>query len=377
MNQVKYNNLSEQIINRINADFLIDKAKLSMILHSNEKEIIIGVLLREMAMTYKSVDTELWYCNPTNNLYHLFNDKIPFQNRFSTNTKNLPATDFELFVANQLPNVMKTTLELSRINRFIIDKEEPIQSVLEIPLLRENQTLGVILIYNPQINAECIPLSPVELINPRLISSLLFANRVDDYESAKHECIHPMNALLSLEMLSDPYTHCHEYKVSKLAKAIASAMNLDVDVIENITVAALVHDIGKIFIPKKILNKPDKLTTEEYNLVKTHSIIGSEILTIVGFPQEITTIVVQHHERLDGSGYPQKLKKLEISLESQVLAIADVIVAMSDERCYQAIKSIDESLTEIKKTESIHFSEAIIAVVEKMHKERRLGPFSC
>ncbi len=377
MNQVRYNNLSEQIINRINADFLIDKAKLSMILHSNEEEIIIGVLLREMAMTYKSVDTELWYCNPTNNLYHLFNDKIPFQNRFSTNTKNLPATDFELFVANQLPHVMKTTLELSRINRFIIDKEEPIQSVLEIPLLREKQTLGVILLYNPQIKEEDYQLSQAELTNPRLISSLLFANRMDDYAEAKPECIHPMNALLSLEMLSDPYTHCHEYKVSKLAKAIASAMNLDDDVIENIAVAALVHDIGKIFIPKKILNKPDKLTTEEYNLVKTHSIIGSEILTIVGFPQEITTIVVQHHERLDGSGYPQKLKKLEISLESQVLAIADVIVAMSDERCYQAIKSIDESLTEIKKTESIHFSEAIIAVVEKMHKERRLGPFSC
>jgi len=108
------------------------------------------------------------------------------------------------------------------------------------------------------------------------------------------------------------------------------------------------HDIGKIYVPSEILSKPGKITEVEYNIIKTHPQVGYDILKSIDFPWPIAEIVLQHHERLDGSGYPNGLKGKDILLEAKILAVADVIEAMATHRPYRAALSIEEALNEIK-----------------------------
>ncbi len=147
----------------------------------------------------------------------------------------------------------------------------------------------------------------------------------------------------------DPYTAGHQQRVSSLALAIGRKMNLDEIRYEGLGLASAIHDLGKVAIPSEILTKPGKLTNIEYQLIQTHAQIGHDILArcTAEFPWPIKTIVHQHHERMDGSGYPLKLKAPDILLESQILAVADVIEAMASNRPYRAALGLDVALQEI------------------------------
>jgi PAS domain S-box-containing protein/putative nucleotidyltransferase with HDIG domain len=158
-----------------------------------------------------------------------------------------------------------------------------------------------------------------------------------------------LQAMAKIQEARDPYTTGHQLRVAALAQEIAKEMYLPEEWIRGIQVAALIHDIGKIYVPAEILSRPSKLTASEFALVKTHPSVGYDILKTIEFPWPIADVVLQHHERLDGSGYPRGLKTGDILLESQILAVADVVEAMSSHRPYRPAHSLDFTLDEISK----------------------------
>lgn len=159
-----------------------------------------------------------------------------------------------------------------------------------------------------------------------------------------------VHALASATEKRDPYTAGHQQRVAQLACAIAREMGgLDEDRIKGIRTAAIIHDIGKLYVPAEILCKPGKLTDIEFKLLKTHPQAGFEILQEIEFPWPIAQIVQQHHERLDGSGYPAGLVGDEILLEARIVGVADVVEAMSSHRPYRAGKGEKAALQEISR----------------------------
>lgn len=168
----------------------------------------------------------------------------------------------------------------------------------------------------------------------------------------------------------DPYFTGHQQRVSQLATAIAQEMKLPQDKIKGVSFASLVHDIGKINLPTEIVSKPSKLVEVEFNLVKNHPRIGYDILKKVDFPWPIAEIVLQHQERIDGSGYPRGLKGDEILIEAKILGVANVIEAMSSSRSYRPAISIDESLAEIVKNKNILFDPEVVDTCLKLFKEK-------
>jgi putative nucleotidyltransferase with HDIG domain len=145
----------------------------------------------------------------------------------------------------------------------------------------------------------------------------------------------------------DPYTAGHQQRVAKLAGAIAQELGMEENDVEGIRVASLLHDIGKIHIPAEILAKPASLTTMEMGIMKTHSEVGYDILKRVSFPWPVADIVLQHHERLDGSGYPVGLTGEAIVQEARIIMVADVVEAMSSHRPYRAALGMDLALEEV------------------------------
>ncbi|MCX5803855.1 MAG: PAS domain S-box protein [Proteobacteria bacterium] len=168
----------------------------------------------------------------------------------------------------------------------------------------------------------------------------------------------------------DPYTSGHQKRVSNLAIIIAQEMNLSKDTIENIRTAGNIHDIGKISVPAEILSKPTKLSNMEFGLIKVHPQTGYDILKEVGLPHTIAETVLQHHERLDGSGYPQGLKGENIILEARILAVADVIEAMASHRPYRPAKGIDAALEEIEKNKGILYDNEVADVCIRLFREK-------
>jgi len=170
--------------------------------------------------------------------------------------------------------------------------------------------------------------------------------------------------------LRDPYTAGHQQHVSQLACAIAREMGLPENQIEGIQMAALIHDIGKIHIPAEILSKPGPLSQIEFSMISTHPRIGHDLLKTIEFPWPIADIVLQHHERMDGSGYPQGLKGDDILLEARILAVADVVESMAYHRPYRPAYGIDKALEEISQYRGIRYDPAVVDACLKLFTEK-------
>ncbi len=168
----------------------------------------------------------------------------------------------------------------------------------------------------------------------------------------------------------DTYTSGHQKNVSQIVTFIAQEMKLPKDKIEGVRIASLVHDIGKISLPAEILNKPTKLSEIEYSLIKDHSQVGHDILKSIDFPWPIEKIVLQHHERLDGSGYPRGLKGEDIIIEARIIGVADVVEAMSSHRPYRPALGIDAALEEISQKRGILYDPEVVDTCLKIFKEK-------
>ncbi len=158
----------------------------------------------------------------------------------------------------------------------------------------------------------------------------------------------------------DPYTAGHQHNVARFSTLIARRMGLPEDQIEGIRIAGLLHDIGKIRIPVSLLNRPGKLLPAEWELIKIHSVVGYTILKNIPFPWPIAEIVYQHHERINGSGYPQGLKNEEILLESKILAAADFLEAFSSHRPYRPAQKMKNAIQELEEKKGILFDPDVV-----------------
>jgi putative nucleotidyltransferase with HDIG domain len=171
-----------------------------------------------------------------------------------------------------------------------------------------------------------------------------------------------IDALLSLQNLIDDYTPQHESRVATLALRIGRQLRLDAMQLEALSLATLVHDIGKVAIPLTILNKPGKLTEAEFALIKTHVQNSYDVLSRISFTLPVADIVYAHHEYLDGSGYPRGLHSEQIMLESRILTVADIVESMSEDRPYRKSLGMPAALAEIRRLRGIRLDPTVVDI---------------
>ncbi|MFO7568586.1 MAG: PAS domain S-box protein [Smithellaceae bacterium] len=182
-----------------------------------------------------------------------------------------------------------------------------------------------------------------------------------------------INAMTVMVESRDPYTAGHQRRVADLAYAIAQEMHLDANRMEGLRMAGMIHDLGKISIPSEILTKPTKLTNVEYQIIQTHAQSGYEILKDIEFPWPIARMILEHHERINGSGYPNHLKANDILLESKILSVADVVEAMASHRPYRPSLGTAPALDEIAKNKGILYDEDVASVCLSLFEEKRFN----
>ena len=170
--------------------------------------------------------------------------------------------------------------------------------------------------------------------------------------------------------MKDAYTAGHQQRVAELACAIAKEMGLSYELVESLRLVGMIHDLGKIAIPADILAKPTRLRATEYELIKDHPRLGYEVLSTVEFLKPVAEIVLQHHERLDGSGYPQGLVGDQIRLEARIIAVADVVEAMFSHRPYRAGLGIDAALEEIETHAGQTYDPEVAAACLRLFREK-------
>jgi putative nucleotidyltransferase with HDIG domain len=169
----------------------------------------------------------------------------------------------------------------------------------------------------------------------------------------------------------DPYTAGHQRRVAGVARSIAGKMGLSAWQATGIYIAGLVHDVGKIAVPTDILNKPGRISQHESSILKAHVRVGYEILQKIDFPWPVTTAILQHHERLDGSGYPAGISGEEIILEARILGVADVVEAMSSRRPYRPSLGLGNALEEIIANRGVLYdSEVVDACLSLLEKDK-------
>ncbi len=173
--------------------------------------------------------------------------------------------------------------------------------------------------------------------------------------------------------MRDFTTAGHQRRVSSLAVAIAEELHLPWEKVEGLRIAGIIHDIGKIAMPAEILAKPARLTKTEFQLVKDHPRIGFEIVKSIDFPWPVAHIILQHHERMDGSGYPEGLLGDAILLEARILAVADVVEALSSHRPYRPDHGIEKALEEIRRGRGIRYDMRVVDTCIKLFRERHFS----
>ena len=235
------------------------------------------------------------------------------------------------------------------------------RSSAALPLFRDGRTVGTLSLYARTTNAFTERVQQLLLATARDVDQAL---KLFSMEVLKDKALQDLKNsfnrlhrswLQTVEMTSaitdarDPYSAGHERRVAEIAVAIAIEMGLDTGTIEGIRVSGYLHDLGKIGVPVDILSKPGKLSAPEFNLIKAHSERGYKILQKVDFPWPVAEVAYQHHERLDGSGYPRGLKGDEILLEARIMAVADAVEAMASHRPYRAGLGIEKALAEIER----------------------------
>ncbi len=179
-----------------------------------------------------------------------------------------------------------------------------------------------------------------------------------------------IDSLASAIEMRDPYTAGHQERTTRLARAIAVEMGLDAERIEGIEIAGVIHDIGKLYVPAEILSKPTKLTELEYALIKMHAQAGYTILSKIDFPWPIAQIVHQHHEFINGSGYPQGISGKDILLEARILCVADVVEAMSSHRPYRPALGVALALDEITQKRGILYDREVVDACLRLFREK-------
>jgi PAS domain S-box-containing protein/putative nucleotidyltransferase with HDIG domain len=252
---------------------------------------------------------------------------------------------------------------------------EGYESVALIPLKGENGNIGLLQLNDSRRN--CFNLELIKYYEgiAQSIGIVLSRQRAreqleDSYHRLQRAIEGAVRSIALTTEMKDPYTAGHQQRVAILARAIAEEIKLTSEQIETIGYAAILHDIGKIKIPSEILSKPGRLNNYEMDLIKTHPQIGHEIVKTLELPWNICPIVLKHHERLDGSGYPQGLKGEDIPIEARIMAVADVVEAMASHRPYRPSLGIDTALEEISNNKDTLYDSLVVDACITLFKEK-------
>jgi PAS domain S-box-containing protein len=189
------------------------------------------------------------------------------------------------------------------------------------------------------------------------------------YEKLKTALDSTIQAISKIVESRDPFTSGHQERVALLANAIAKEMDLSEELIDSIHMAAKLHDVGKINVPAEILSKPGKLSRIEMEMIRVHPEVGYDILKSIAFPFPISKIVLQHHERMDGSGYPAGASGNNILLEARILAVADVVESMASHRPYRPACGIEKALDEISSHRGTLYDEQVVDICLKLFRK--------
>jgi PAS domain S-box-containing protein/putative nucleotidyltransferase with HDIG domain len=253
----------------------------------------------------------------------------------------------------------------------------PITAFLGVPLEHAGRTIGMISLANNESGYSSIDREMVESLSAAFVEALMRKRAEERLKETLRLLRQAMAATIQVLGLTvearDPYTAGHQQRTTILAEAIAREMGLPLEKIEGLHMAGLVHDVGKISIPAEILSKPTSLTTTEYALVKTHAKKGFEILKDAAFPWPLAEIVYQHHERMDGSGYPRGLKGDEILMEARILALSDTVEAMVSHRPYRPAQGPKLALAEVEKNKGIFYDADVAETCLKLFREKRFS----
>ena len=257
--------------------------------------------------------------------------------------------------------------------KFIIKPLEPVKFIKIIQSIFRDVKKGMVKLKEPALkeDKEVFKLYNERLVNKLEKKMLDLEKEITERKQAEEKV---KNSLKKLKQIikgtihamaytvevKDPYTAGHQRRVTNLAFAVATKMNLSKNQIEGIRMAGVVHDIGKIYVPAEILSKPGRLNEIEFNMIKTHAQVGYDILKTIEFPLPIAQIVYQHHERMNNSGYPQGLSGNDILMEARIIGVADVVEAMSSHRPYRPALGIDKAIDEIKKNKGILYDPEVV-----------------
>ena len=195
-------------------------------------------------------------------------------------------------------------------------------------------------------------------------------NLSQSYEKLQKTLESAVEAMASIAEIRDPYTAGHQMRVTRLACAIAAEMGLSAEIIAELRMAGALHDIGKMQVPAEILSKPGKLSELEFSMIKNHSQTGYDIVKKIELPCSVATVVLNHHERLDGSGYPKGLRGEEIPLPAKILAVSDVVEAMASHRPYRPALGIDKALEEISLNRGVLYDADVADTCLRLFNEK-------
>jgi PAS domain S-box-containing protein len=247
-------------------------------------------------------------------------------------------------------------------------------SSIALPLLEREQCFGVLTICAAEADAfdseEMVLLEEMAADLAFGILTLRIKQAHSEHEQRlQKNMLQTVEAIASIVEMRDPYTSGHQARVAKLAQAIAYQMGLPAEQIRAIRLAGVVHDLGKISVPAEILSKPGRLNDIEFSLIKMHSQAGYDILKGIDFSWPIAQTVLQHHERMDGSGYPQGLKGEEILLDARILSVADIVEAMFSHRPYRPGLGIEAALGEITRARGTQYDPQVVDACVALFRE--------
>jgi HD-GYP domain-containing protein (c-di-GMP phosphodiesterase class II) len=233
------------------------------------------------------------------------------------------------------------------------------RSVVLVPVYTRERLLGIVVLYHPKEPDELEP-DELNLVAAIAAQAAFALDNASLYENLEMSYFSTVKALARAIEVKDPYTYGHSDRVTEYAIAIARRLGLSEREKNNIKYAAALHDIGKIGIARKILDKPGGLTQEEFNHIKTHPQLGDSIIEPIPFLQGPRRIILHHHERFDGKGYPEGLAGDEIDLEARILSVADAFEAMMSDRPYRKALPLDRAVRELRNNSGSQFDPVVV-----------------
>ena len=289
-------------------------------------------------------------------------EKVDAYRKVVREKKTVFVENAEELVRQVLPKPLK------RFARQIV-RIMKVPKALDVPLVVEDEVIGVLAVQSDDLTEDDIP--AITAFAHQMAAAWRKARLMQDLKTSLAEVQQAQEELQrtaenlrktlgsTIQAMAftvetrDPYTAGHQRQVANLARAIGTEMGLSKEQVEGIRMAAVIHDMGKITVPTDILNKPGRLNEHEFGIIKAHPEVAYNILKTIEFPWPIAQIIFQHHERMDGSGYPQGLSGEEIIVEARVLAVADVVEAMASHRPYRPARGIDKALEEISQNKGV------------------------